>query len=114
MGFFIADHRNDFNHAISKAHFDGNDDMWWSNEFTQAKKKYFAEHKKQKCVHFKDSMGYNNWYVVKNDTFKADEDNEIEADSDMTKGQVLRAFKKFSNNKKNNKNLMSKFGQAVA
>ena len=114
MGFFIADHRNDFNHALSKAHYNGEENMWWSEEMSEAKKGYFNEHKKNKCVHFQDVLGYDNWYVVKNESFQIDADAEIEADTDMSKGQVLRAFKKFSNNKKNNKNLMTKFGQAVA
>ena len=73
------------------------------------------EYAKNKCVTFKDELGYNELYIVK--SWKgalATDATEFEVNEDASKGQLTSAFKKYSKSKKLNKTLLTNFGKAVA
>ena len=118
MGFFIADSSKELNHRLHDAWCDmGNDDDgygWYSDEFQYFRKQKIKENTKQKCIELKNTQGYDNYFIVRGDKFNVDVEDEFEIDSDATDTAIRTAFKKYSNNKKTNKNLMTKFGKAVA
>ena len=61
-------------------------------------------------------MGYDSFFVVKGSNFQID-DEDLDAfisEDDATDSQIKTAFRKMARNKKTNKNLMTKFGKAVA
>ena len=74
------------------------------------------ELRKNKCVRFKDTIGYNEFYLVKGGKgFEADTSEEdFDVTEEASNAQIRTAFKKFSKNKKLNKVLMTSFGKAVA
>ena len=79
-------------------------------------KEYNKEYRKNKCVTFKDALGYNEFYLVKGGkNLKADTSEEdFNVRDEASNAQIRTAFKKFSKNKKLNKVLMTNFGKAVA
>ena len=107
IGFFLADNGHNFKYKIS----DCDDQAYWG----EGMKKYNREYAKNKCVTFKDELGYNELYIVK--SWKgalATDATEFEVNEDASKGQLTSAFKKYSKSKKLNKTLLTNFGKAVA
>lgn len=118
MGFFIAEGSKELNHRLHDAWCDmGNDDDgygWYSEDFQNFRKQKIKENTKQRCIELQNAHGYDNYFIVRGDKFNVDVDDEFEIDSDASDTAIRTAFKKYSNNKKTNKNLMTKFGKAVA
>lgn len=106
IGFFMADDNKHFNSKV--------DDVFnkrWSGEERQNAQK---EYRKNKCVVYKDALGYNDFYLIKGGSSLSTQDAEFEVSSDQSRGQMASAFKKYSKSKKQNKVLMTTFGRAVA
>ena len=102
IGFFMADCNRDFKDKIDDiTNFKGN-------------REAHKEYRKNKCVVYKNVIGYDEFYLVKGGTNLDTQNDEFEVTSDQTKGQMANAFKKYSKSKKQNKVLMTKFGRAVA
>ena len=116
MGFFIANGSKELNHRLHDAYCDINkdDSAWYSDEFQLFRKQKIKENTKQRCIELKNTQGYDNYFIVRGDKFNVDVEDEFEIDSDASDTAIRTAFKKYSNNKKTNKNLMTKFGKAVA
>ena len=106
IGFFIADSGHNFKRKI----YDCDRDAYWDDEV----KKYNREYSKNKCVRFKDALGYSEFYIVKSGKQLATESLEFAPDVEASKGQITTAFKKFSKSKKVNKALLTNFGKVVA
>jgi len=107
IGFFLADNGHNFKYKIS----DCDDEAYWG----EGMKKYNREYSKNKCVTFRNELGYNELYIVK--SWKgalATDATEFEVNEDASKGQLTSAFKKYSKSKKLNKTLLTNFGKAVA
>lgn len=111
LGFFIADGSSNFWYKISDARVDGEGYGMYDNE---DRKPYNRQYAKHKCVTFQDTLGYNEYYIVKNGKFLNTEDDGFDVAEDATKGQIQSEFKKYSKSKKNNKTLLTNFGKAVA
>lgn len=105
IGFFLADHNNNFKYKIQ----DIDEEAYWDDNI----KKYQREYNKNRCVTFKDALGYNEYYLLKSKRIST-EAEEFEPKEDASKGQITSAFKKFSKSKKTNKTLLTNFGKAVA
>ena len=86
---------------------------YWDETFISFKKTSSKEYRKNRCLSFKNALGYNEYFIVKGQEFGV-EDSEFEISDDASDGQIRNAFKKYSAGKKTNKNLMTKFGKAVA
>ena len=116
MGFFIADGSKDLNHRLHDAYCDINqhEDSWYSDDFQEFRKQKIKENTKQKCIELQNANGYDNYFIVRGDKFNVDVEDDFSVDTDASDNQIRTAFKKYSNNKKTNKNLMTKFGKAVA
>jgi hypothetical protein len=107
IGFFLADSGHNFKYKIE----DCDGDFDWE----QGMKKYNREYAKNKCVTFKDKLGYNELFIVKSmKGALATDATDFEVNDDATKSQITNAFKKFSKSKKLNKTLLTNFGKAVA
>lgn len=106
IGFFIADDRYSFKNKIGEAI--GNE---WLDGYEL--KPFNREYMKNKCITLKDTLGYNEFYVVKGKQLSTDVE-EFEPKEDASKGQITMAFKRFSKSKKLNKTLLTNFGKAVA
>jgi len=111
LGFFIADGSSNFWYKISDARVDGEGYGMYDND---DRKPYNRQYAKYKCVTFQDTLGYNEYYIVKNGKFLNTEDDGFDVAEDATKGQIQSQFKKYSKSKKNNKTLLTNFGKAVA
>ena len=108
IGFFLADNSHNFKYKIADC--DTAADMWGDGM-----KQYNREYSKNKCVTFKDELGYNELYIVKSWKNALNTDaNDFTPDTTATKGQLTSAFKKYSKSKKLNKTLLTNFGRAVA
>lgn len=112
MGFFVANGSKELNHKIMDAYHKSND--WYSSEFQKFRKSKIKENTKNRCIEFTNVFGYDNYYVVRGDKFGVDVEDSFEISETASDNQIRSAFKKYSNNKKTNKNLMTKFGKAVA
>jgi hypothetical protein len=106
IGFFIADDRYSFKNKIGEAV--GNE---WID--THELKPFNREYMKNKCITLKNTLGYDEFYVVKGKQLSTDVE-EFEPKEDASKGQITMAFKRFSKSKKLNKTLLTNFGKAVA
>ena len=107
IGFFLADSGHNFKYKI--------EDCDLNFDWDQGMKKYNREYAQNKCVTFKDRLGYNELYIVKSWRGALSTDaTDFQVDEDATKGQLTSAFKKFSKSKKLNKTLLTNFGKAVA
>ena len=106
IGFFMADNNREFNNKV--------DDIvgttWAEDERKEAQKEY----RKNKCVVRTNTLGYNEFYLIKGGNNLETADDGFEVTHDHTRGQMATAFKKYSKSKKQNKVLMTTFGKAVA
>lgn len=107
QGFFIANRSTDYNHKIYAI----------ADETKQSSidlKSYCRkEATKNKSVHFKDVLGYNDFYLIKTSNLEI-EDDELEIEAGANRGKIASAFKKHARNKKSSKVLLTRFGKAVA
>ena len=110
IGFFIADRSAEFNYRCVGAAMASSD----SNRVNHVdvKKAVAKEYRKNKCVEFKNVLGYNNYYMLKGG--KKDLDTNSAEFNPTTTKSIGNDFKKFSKSKKTNKVLMQKIGAAVA
>ena len=66
-------------------------------------------------LHFKDVKGYNDYFVLRSDKSSLDTNNaDFEVSKVAKKGEITRAFKKFSKSKRTNRVLATKLAEAVA
>lgn len=118
MGFFVAESNHELKNKIYDVWYEQNDDNegWYGNEFAEFRKSKVKENTKNKCIEFNNALGYDSFFVVKGSNFKIDDDDldTFITEDDATDSQIKNAFKKMARNKKTNKNLMTKFGKAVA
>ena len=78
----------------------------------QALRKKFL---KDKFLHAKNTAGYGDYFVLRNDKKSLDTNNEgFTVSAVAKKGEIARAFKKFNKQKKANRVLATKFAEAVA
>ena len=108
IGFFMADNNRHWNSKLGQIAWDSN--LGWESLKADANKSY----RKNKCFIMNDTLGYNEFYLIKGGKALSTEDDEFGVTSDQTKGQMANAFKKYSKSKKQNKVLMTTFGKAVA
>jgi len=106
IGFFLADNAHNFKYKIE----DCDEETYYDSNNMR---KYQKEYNKNKCVTFIDTLGYNEFYVLKSKRLETDAEEFVTAE-DASKGQLTTAFKKFSKSKKLNKTLLTNFGKAVA
>ena len=106
IGFFLADNAHNFKYKIE----DCDEETYYDSSNMR---KYQKEYNKNKCVTFIDTLGYNEFYVLKSKRLETDAEEFVTAE-DASKGQLTTAFKKFSKSKKLNKTLLTNFGKAVA
>ena len=111
IGFFIADGSYNYWSKISDAKADGEGYGMYD---TDERKPYNREYSKHKCVTFKDTLGYNEFYVVKHGKNLDTDDDGFNIADDASNGQITSQFKKYSKSKKNNKTLLTNFGRVVA
>lgn len=105
-GYFLANARHDFNYAVSQA----NNTISWE-ETNQARRTFM----KQKFFAMDNVLGYDRYFILRNDRKSLDTTNEdFEVRSNAKKGEITRAFKKFANSKKANRTLAVKFAETVA
>ena len=110
IGFFIADRSAEFNYRCVGAAMASSDSDRVNH--VDVKKAAAKEYRKNKCVEFKNVLGYNNYYMLKGG--KKDLDTNTEEFNPSTTKSIGNDFKKFSKSKKTNKVLMQKIGAAVA
>ena len=78
----------------------------------QALRKKFM---KDKFLHARNTAGYGDYFVLRNDKKSLDTNNEgFQVSAVAKKGEIARAFKKFNKQKKANRVLATKFAEAVA
>lgn len=105
-GYFLANARHDFNYAISKA----NNMISWE-ETNQARRLFM----KQKFYSMDNVLGYDRYFILRNDRKSLDTSNDdFEVRDNAKKGEIARAFKKFAGSKKANRTLAVKFAETVA
>lgn len=107
LGFFIADGSWNYWRKVEDA----------SGEYvydSEDRKPYNREFNKNKCLTFNNTLGYNEFYIVKNGKNFATEDDGFDVADDASTGTIRSQFKKYSKSKKNNKSLLTNFGKAVA
>jgi hypothetical protein len=111
IGFFVSDSHYDWRSKLGEAERDVTESYHYVDMA-----QYNKEYRKNKCVRFKDTIGYNEFYLVKGGKgFEADTSEEdFDVKEEASNAQIRTAFKKFSKNKKLNKVLMTSFGKAVA
>ena len=120
MGFFVADCNSQFRNKIHDAWCDLNGKDRYDIEtydYEEFRKAKIKENSKNKCIEFKNALGYNNFFLVRGNAFNVDDedlDTFINTDKEVTDSHLKTAFRKMAKNKKTNKNLMTKFGEAVA
>src|SRR6056300_47979 len=106
IGFFLADSAHNFKYKIE----DCDEETYYDSSNMR---KYQKEYNKNKCVTFKDTLGYNEFYILKSKRLETDAEEFVAAE-DASKGQLTTAFKRFSKSKKLNKTLLTNFGKVVA
>ena len=105
-GYFLANARHDFNYAISRA-----DNMISWDETNVARRTFM----KQKFYAMDKVLGYDRYFILRNDRKSLDTTTEdFEVRDNAKKGEIARAFKKFANSKKANRTLAVKFAETVA
>jgi hypothetical protein len=111
IGFFVSDSHWDWRSKLAESERNVEETYGMADL-----PKYNKEYRKNKCVTFKDTLGYNEFYLVKGGKgFEADTSAEdFDVKEEASNAQIRNAFKKFSKNKKLNKVLMTNFGKAVA
>jgi len=111
IGFFMADDNSEWKYRLNAVSWEpGVTEM----NSEKARKIYNKEYRKNKCVNIQNIFGYDEYYMVKGGKNLDTSDDEFEVENDATDKAIGNAFKKYSQSKKTNKVLMTKFGKAVA
>ena len=112
LGFFIADGSHQWRGKLEHVYYEKNPEAYYlDDDFKKAVQK---EYTKNKCVQFSDTLGYNEFFLVKGGKALNTDADEFTPAENATKGQLSQQFRKFSKSKKNNKTLLTNFGKAVA
>jgi hypothetical protein len=107
IGYFLAERNYDFKGAVWSAH-----DEYVSDSQMSA---YRRAYNKNKFVSFENAAGYDKYFVIKSDRKTLDvESDEFEVSENAKKGEIARAFKKFSASKKTNRVFATQFAEAIA
>ena len=101
LGFFISTDAYEFRNKLR---------MMDEYDTAPANKEY----RKNKCVRRVNSLGYDEFYLVKGGKQLKTNIEDFDVDEEASTAQVRNAFKKFSKSKKKNKVLLTNFGKAVA
>ena len=101
IGFFVSDSSHDWRGKL-----------WECGIHNHANLN--KEYRKHKCVTLKNTVGFDEFYLVKGGNALDASDDAFDVESDASKARIRTAFKKFSASKKNNKTLLTNFGKAVA
>ena len=105
-GYFLANARHDFNYALTQA---DNSISW--DQTNQARRTFM----KQKFYSLDNVLGYDRYFILRNDRKSLDTSNEdFEVRDNAKKGEIARAFKKYAGSKKANRTLAVKFAETVA
>jgi len=105
-GYFLANARHDFNYALTQA---DNSISW--DQTNQARRTFM----KQKFYSLDNVLGYDRYFILRNDRKSLDTANEdFEVRDNAKKGEIARAFKKYAGSKKANRTLAVKFAETVA
>lgn len=111
IGFFIAEDARNMGYRHQHA-FDDNSKL---NRWDWQAKDMNKEFRDNRCLHVSDTLGYDDYYILKDGRSNLSTDTEeFDATADDSKGKVTTQFKKYSKSKKTNKVLMTKLGKAVA
>ncbi len=101
LGFFISTDAYEFRNKLR---------MMDEYDTAPANKEY----RKNKCVRRVNSLGYDEFYLVKGGKQLKTNIEDFDVKEEASTAQVRNAFKKFSKSKKKNKVLLTNFGKAVA
>ena len=111
IGFFMADDNREWKWRLNALSFETGS---YNYNSEQARKMYNKEYKKNKCVNVQNVFGYDEYYMVKGGKDLSTDADDFEVDHNATDKAIGTAFKKYSQSKKTNKVLLTKFGKAVA
>ena len=107
IGYFLAERNYDFKGAVWSAHDEFVTDTQMSS--------YRRAYNKNKFISFDNAAGYDKYFVIKSDRKTLDvEADEFEVSENAKKGEITRAFKKFSASKKTNRVFATQFAEAIA
>ncbi len=82
----------------------------WTNDIESSVKEF----RKEKSVVYRDVEGWSSLYIMKGGRDLQTEEKILEIGEDATRGQIRRAFSKFSKGRLENKKLLSQFVDMVA
>ena len=108
VGYFLTrGSRHNFQYALPEK---GNQRLPWL-EVMDLRKEFL----KNKILHYKNTKGYGDYFILRSDKASLNTDNEDFAVSKVAKkAEITRAFKKFQKSKKGNRIMATKFAEAVA
>lgn len=69
---------------------------------------------RQKSIVINDLGGYDELYIIKGGKYLSTDEEEFEVKEEAKKGEITRAFKKFTSGKKQNRIVMTAFAKQVA
>jgi len=105
-GYFLANARHDFNYALTTA----NTKISW-DDTNKARRQFM----KDKYFAMDNVLGYDRYFILRNDHKSLDTTTEdFEIRDNAKKGEIARAFKKYTGSKKANRTLAVKFAETVA
>jgi len=109
VGYFLTrGSRHNFQYALPT--FNSDKRMPWL-EVMDLRKEFL----KNKILHYKNTKGYGDYFILRSDKASLNTDNEDFAVSKVAKkAEITRAFKKFQKSKKGNRIMATKFAEAVA
>ena len=87
---------------------------WDFTRWTNNPESSMKEFRKEKSVVYRDTEGWSSLYIMKGGRDLQTEEKILEIGEDATRGQIRRAFSKFSKGRLENKKLLSQFVDMVA
>ena len=87
---------------------------WDFTRWTNDPESSMKEFRKEKSVVYRDVEGWSSLYIMKGGRDLQTEEKILEIGEDATRGQIRRAFSKFSKGRLENKKLLSQFVDMVA
>ena len=87
---------------------------WDFTRWTNDPESSMKEFRKEKSVVYKDVEGWSSLYIMKGGRDLQTEEKILEIGEDATRGQIRKAFSKFSKGRLENKKLLSQFVDMVA
>ena len=82
----------------------------WTNDIDSSVKEF----RKEKSVVYRNTEGWSSLYIMKGGRDLQTEEKILDIGEDATRGQIRRAFSKFSKGRLENKKLLSQFVDMVA